>query len=271
MAAEVRSEHHRELERLDIALGALLAVIPDAVEHATASLLSGDAALHAEVDRWEEMVVAISDDVDSTAEVIIARQSPMAGELRFVLTCVRLVLSLSDTIGLVSEIGGSAALSPEGSVVARVQPMLADIGHEASVVWSAVSELWHDPQPDTKAKFRHHEDHVSETRASLAAELAATGADAFSMTELGIVVHCYDRIIRHAVSASALIDGLPHPGGYRQREEGGGAEGGGDAEGAAGEDQAGGSGGGDDGDRGESSGGGEGGGGGEDGEPPAES
>lgn len=232
MAPEVRSEHHRDLERLDIALGGLLAVIPDAVDHATASLLSGDVALRAEVDRWAEMVVAISDDVDETAEVIIARQAPMAGELRFVMTCVRLVLRLAETIDLVADIGGSAALSPEGSVPARVQPMLAAIGHDVSAAWSEVSDRWHEGQPDgqgqsagqgsrrqaEKATLRLHEDHVAETRTSLVAELAAAGTDTVAAAELGSVLYGYDRIVRHADAVSSLIEGLPHPGGYRQRD-----------------------------------------------------
>jgi phosphate transport system protein len=218
VTAELRSEHHRHLERLDIALGALLGVIPDAVEQATESVLTGDVALRADLDRWQAMVVSISEDVDHTSEVIIARQAPMAGELRFLMSCVRLVLNLSDTIDLVSEVGGSAALAWNTSMSNRVRPMIAAIGREAAGAWRTVSEMW-DGKPEANLHgLRAQDDRLAETRTALTAELVAGRLDPALVGQLAGVTHGYERITRHAVSAGRLIEDLTHPGSYRPGE-----------------------------------------------------
>lgn len=224
MTSEVRSEHHRHLDRLDIALGALLGVIPDAVEHATESVLSGDVALRGELDRWQAMVVSISDDVDHTAEVIIARQAPMAGELRFLMNCVRLVLNLSDTIDLVAEVGGSAALAWNTPIPDRARPLITAVGREAAAAWRTVSGMWHGKPDATLAVLRSQDDRLAETRTALAAELVAGGLDAAVVGQLAGVIHGYERIIRHAVSAGRLIEDVTHPGSNRAAQLGGGSD-----------------------------------------------
>lgn len=212
MSAELRSEHHRHLERLDIALGALLGVMPDAVDHATESVMGGDVGLRADLDRWQAMVVAISDDVDQTAEVIIARQAPMARELHFLMGCVRLVLILSDTIDLVAEVGGSAALAWDAVIPGRVRPLISAIGREAAAAWRTVSEMW-DGKPEANLSvLRGQDDRLAETRTALVAELVAQGSDVAVVGQLSGVSHGYERIIRHALSAGRLIHDLSHPG-----------------------------------------------------------
>jgi hypothetical protein len=215
VTAELRSEYHRALDRLDIAMGALLGVMPDAVDHATESVLTGDVAVRADLDRWQAMVVSISDDVDSTAEVLIVRQAPMAWELRFLMNCVRLVLHLSDTIDLVAEVGGSAALAWDTPIPDRVRPMITAIGRESAGAWRTASEMW-DGKPEANLSLlRSQDDRLAETRAALAAELVAGSLDQAVIGQLAGVSHGYERIIRHAVSAGRLIQNLTHPGSSR--------------------------------------------------------
>ncbi|MCL2394263.1 MAG: hypothetical protein FWC87_06195 [Acidimicrobiaceae bacterium] len=214
MTAELRSEHHRQLERLDIALGALLGVIPDAVDHATESVLGGDVGLRANLDRWQAMVVAISDDVDHTAELIIARQAPLAGELRFLLSSVRLVLIVSDTIDLVAEVGGSAALAWDTPIPDRVRPLIESVGRETAGAWRTVSKMWDGESDANTAVLRFQDDRLAETRTALAAELVAGPADGAVVGQLAAVSHGYERITRHAVSAGRLIQDIAHPGPY---------------------------------------------------------
>ena len=199
-------------------MGALLGVIPDAVEQATESVLTGDVTLRADLDRWQAMVGSISEDVDHTVEVVIARQAPMAGELRFLMNCVRLVINLSNTIDLVSEVGGSAALAWNTPIPDRVGPMIAAIGREVAGAWRTVSGMWDGKPEATLHVLRAQDDRLAETRAALTVELVAGGLDPAVISELAGVTHGYERIIRHALQAGDLIQGLIHPGLYRPSE-----------------------------------------------------
>jgi phosphate transport system protein len=208
MASELRGEYHRDIDRLDISLGALLSVLPEAVGNATQALLSSDTGLRLEVDRWQGMVASISADVDRTAEMVIARQSPVAGDLRFLMACVRLVLNLSDTIDLVAEIGGSVGCAWGGPLPDRVRQLLIASGDAAADTWRSVAEMWHERGSSGVVLLRVRDDRLAETRSTLTAELTSGVLDAAVVVDLAGAARCYERIGRHAVAAGRLIDPL---------------------------------------------------------------
>lgn len=211
MASELRGEHHRDLDRLDISLGALLSVVPEAVTNATRALLSADVGVRAELDRWRSMVSSISSDVDHTAEVVIARQAPVAGELRFLMTCVRLVVHLSDTIDLVADVAGSAVCAWTGSLPDRQARLLVATGDAAAGTWRTVAEMWHERDRADIAALRAGVDRLAEARASLAAGLVLGGLEPVAVVDLAGGSSCYERIGRHAVAAGSLIASLVPP------------------------------------------------------------
>jgi phosphate transport system protein len=215
MASELRGEYHRDIDRLDISLGALLSVVPEAVGNATGALMSCDTGLRVEIDRWRGMVSEISSDVDHTAELLIARQAPVAGDLRFLMACVRLVLNLSDTIDLVGDIGGSVAGALGGPLPDRVCQLLVATGEAAADTWRSVADLWHERVTADLAVLRVREDRLAETRASLAAELVSGTLDPATVVDLAGAARCYERIGRHATTAGHLIDPLLHPATWR--------------------------------------------------------
>jgi len=211
MGSELRAEYHRDLDRLDVSLGALLSVVPDAVGNATEALLSADSAVRLEVDRWRAMVEEISAEVDHTAEVVIARQAPVAGDLRFLMTCVRLVPNLFDTIDLVGEVGASGAAIGAGRTPERVQDLIAATGDAAAAIWRTVSELWHQRDAVAAGSLRVRDDRLSEARSTLGTELTSGGLDLPVAVDLAGAARCYERIGRHAIYAGSLITSLVHP------------------------------------------------------------
>jgi phosphate transport system protein len=213
MASELRAEYHRELDRLDISLGALLSVVPDAVADATAALLSADAGVRVEVDRWRGMVDAISAEVDHTVEVVIARQAPVAGDLRFLMACIRLAPVLADTVDLVGDVGTSGATVLAGPLPPRVQELVAATGGAAADTWRTVAEAWHQRNALSAPTLRIRDDTLAEARSTLATELTGGSLDLPAAVDLAGVARCYQRIGRHAVSAGRLITQLVHPAG----------------------------------------------------------
>jgi phosphate transport system protein len=225
MASELRGEYHRDIDRLDISLGALLSVVPEAVGNATQALLSSDTSLRLEVDRWQGMVAAISADVDHTAEMVIARQSPVASDLRFLMACVRLVLNLSDTVDLVAEIGGSVGCAWGGPLPDRIRQLLVASGDAAADTWRSVAEMWHERGTADVVVLRVRDDRLAETRSTLTAELVSSGLDPAAIIDLASAARCYERIGRHAMAAGRLIDPLLRHAAWRAPQLVGGEDG----------------------------------------------
>lgn len=62
-----------ELERLEISVGGLPGLVPDAVLAATSAALSADPTVVAGVARWRHLVHELHAELERTVEVLVAR------------------------------------------------------------------------------------------------------------------------------------------------------------------------------------------------------
>jgi phosphate uptake regulator len=68
----------------------LVALVEDAMWHATAALLDGDERATALVVDGDKTVAAQQSDLDTEALDLLARQQPVAADLRTIVACLRM-------------------------------------------------------------------------------------------------------------------------------------------------------------------------------------
>ena len=205
MAPELRGEFHRELERLDISVAALLGVIPEAVVAATTALLVSDVAGASSLGRWQQLVGDLYADVERTVETVLARQAPMAGDLRFLMACVRIVPTLNDAVDLIADIAAPSRQRIGDRLPARLISLTEQLGELTSLAWQAVTELWERRDPARMVTLREHDDALAEVRSSLAAEVASGLLDFPAAMEMTLVGRSFERLGRLALSVGELI------------------------------------------------------------------
>lgn len=205
MTGEARTDFHRDLERLDIAVGGLFGLIPEAVAAATTALLRPDPAGTEAVERWRNLVDDLYGDVEATIEVVVARQSPVAGDLRFLLACVRIVPALQEVVDLVAEVAapGRRHIGPE--LTPRVTTLIEEVGRMTAALWSTVEEIWATRQADVAGSLRRQLDHLDDLRATLGAELSSGVLGLPVALELAVVSRTYERLAHHAQAVSARL------------------------------------------------------------------
>ncbi len=208
MPAELRGEFHRDLDNLDIALGALITLVPDVVTNVTAALASPDRVAAHEVVHWRSLIGDLYDEVEATAERIVARQAPVAGDLRFLLTCVRLVPIVADAVDLVADLASPAMGMLEGQLSGRVAVLTRDIGGAAASAWTAVGDLWDRRDVVRAQAVRDRDDALADVHSALAAELATGSLDLPVALQMAIVGRSYERLGRAATTAGRLIEPL---------------------------------------------------------------
>ena len=215
MPQELRGNYHRELDKLDIALAALLGLIPEAIVSATATVLAGDERGATEVDRWRTLVDELYADVERTAETLVARQAPVAGDLRFLFACVRLVPHLHEAVDLVASIAAPARSSLAGELSGRRAALVDELGQVTGDTWSAVAQLWDQRDGAHADLVATHHDAIGEVRSSLTAEAASGSVSIPIAMEIALLGRCYERLGRHAVQAALRMEPLipiPRPG-----------------------------------------------------------
>ncbi|MDQ6840045.1 MAG: hypothetical protein M3137_17375 [Actinomycetota bacterium] len=203
MEPELRGEFHRELDALDISVAALLGLLPDAIRTATEALLvAGDLAER--VWEWRKLVEDLYGGVAGTVESIVARQAPVARDLRFLLGCVRLVPTLYDSVDLVADVASpTAALGI--ALGERTRALIHEVGEQTALTWVAVENLWARRDDAALIAVRGHDDALAEVRSAWSAELGTGALDVSATMQLALVGRSFERLGRHATTAAGVI------------------------------------------------------------------
>lgn len=138
----MRTTFHAELDRLAAELGAMCATAGSIMESATAAVVQGD--MHASGRVWVELdhLGALNQRVQDRTLAVLALQAPVARELRFVVSAIRIAGDADRMGGLAANIAKVAqrrhpepAIPPDTTAhfaeMGRVAVELADRAHRA--------------------------------------------------------------------------------------------------------------------------------------------
>jgi phosphate transport system protein len=218
MASEVRGEFHRELDRLDVSVASLLGLIPEAVVSATVALSEPNGPDVDGLRRWQLLVGDMYADVEHTIEVLVALQSPVAGDLRFLLVCIRLVPGLHEVMDLIGEVAGPGRRSIGEHLTSRVRSLTGQLGGLIASVWEGVEAGWRSREARVVHVVRERIEVATDVRAALSAELGSGSLALPVALEMAVVARTFDRLGHHAQQSARLVaslaprapvDGLP--------------------------------------------------------------
>ena len=143
------------------------------------------------------------DDLDHQLEASIVRilhlESPMAGDLRYLVTVLRVAPELERSADLVEHIaaraahGLGAALTPE--LIGHVRQM----GAVAEQMWAVAEAAWCDRRPGAVAELDQLDDRLDELHDRLRTRLAAGALPLGPAVEMALVGRFYERLGDHAL------------------------------------------------------------------------
>ena len=90
----MREAFHDQLDEIFIDLATMCGQVETAVNRATAALLTGDAAIAEEVISADQAIDANRERVEDNAFALLSLQQPVAGDLRVVVSALRMVSEL---------------------------------------------------------------------------------------------------------------------------------------------------------------------------------
>ena len=216
--SELRTDFHRALDRQEVAVGALLGVVPEAVRRATVAVIEGDASVVGDLGRWRALVGELNAGVDHTAEVLIARQAPVAGDLRQLLAGTRLVPLLADTMDLIADVASPTLVQIGPELPPRVARITEELGDTCASIWESVEGLWRERDLLHAEVVRGRDDVLSEVRSGLYAELASGSVDIQLAMLMAMAGRSYERLGRHGTAAGRLFEPLVGPDHHRLAE-----------------------------------------------------
>jgi phosphate transport system protein len=202
---EHRQEFQRDLEAIEAKVIELFAMVAEDLPGATDALLSGsDDVIQALAER-EKVIDALYPEIENLVNREIALQAPVASDLRFLLSVLRIVPELERSHDLVMDIARRANHILSQDLSPRSRGLVEGMGNLASVMWRQAADSWYQRDRAAAVALSELDTEMDDLHASLVAELAS-GQMAIPVTmEMTLVARFYERLGAHAVNIARRV------------------------------------------------------------------
>jgi phosphate transport system protein len=204
-STELRQRYHRKLEEINDKVVQLFALVGEGIAAATEALLSGDRdAAHLLVER-DKLIDSLYLDVEHLVNQEMALQNPVAGDLRFLLSVLRIVPELERSHDLVEHIARRALPGLRDDLTPRTRGLIAQMGAVGVEMWRTVSDGWHERDALCHGLLDARDEEMDDLHANLTAELASGKTAVPIAMDMALVARFYERLGDHAVNVAKRI------------------------------------------------------------------
>jgi phosphate transport system protein len=202
---EHRQEFQRELEAIEAKVIELFAMVAEDLPKATHALLTGDSEVLAVLIEREQVIDALYPEIEELVNREILLQSPVAVDLRFLLSVLRIVPELERSHDLVIQIAARANHILSEDLSARTMRLVERMGSLASAMWRQAADSWYQRDRSAAALLQERDEEMDELHASLIGELAAGSMTVPVTMEMTLVARDYERLGAHAVNIARRV------------------------------------------------------------------
>jgi phosphate transport system protein len=204
----VRQSYHDELEAIDGCLVEMANSVGSAMSTATTALLDADVSLADLVIAGDDAIDRAREDVDQRCFTLLARQQPVATDLRVLITAMQMVADLERMGDLAAHIAKVARMRfPVHAVPQEVRAVFREAGHVAEQLVTKAATVIAKRDLAAAAELETDDDAMDALHAQLFRELLSEDwphgiESAIDITLLG---RYYERFADHAVRVARRV------------------------------------------------------------------
>ena len=203
---EHRQEFQRELEAIEGKVIELFAMVAEDLPTATHALLTGNNEAAQVLAERDQVIDALYTETDELVNREILLQAPVASDLRFLLSVLRIVPELERSHDLVVEIARKADHhSQRGPLAAQPRARRAGWGTSHANMWRQAADAWYKRDRAAAFALDERDDEMDDLHASLIAELASGRMTLPVTMEMTLVARLYERLGDHAVNIARRV------------------------------------------------------------------
>jgi phosphate transport system protein len=203
--AEHRQEFQRELEAIEAKVIELFAMVAEDLPGATQALLSGDNEVVRVLTERQQTIDALYPEIEELVNRQILLQAPVASDLRFLLSVMRIAPELERSHKLVVLIASRADHILSEDLTSRSRGLVERMGTLASDMWRQAADSWYQRDRSAALTLRERDDEMDELHSSLIGELASGRMTVPVTMEMTLVARFYERLGDHAVNVARRV------------------------------------------------------------------
>jgi phosphate transport system protein len=204
-ARDLRSRFHRDLDHIDDQVCRMFDLLRASLADATRVLTTGDVeGARAVVDRDAD-IDAIDHDLESAITRILHLQSPVASDLRYLVTVLRIAPELERSADLVEHIAARAAYGLGGELTPELVDRIRRMGDVAERMWATASFAWGKRTPEAVAELEALDDQMDALHDELRERLQLGALPLGAAVEMALVGRFYERLGDHALHVTERL------------------------------------------------------------------
>jgi phosphate transport system protein len=205
---EPRAVFHHDLADVDTRLSELIHFVAEEVADATEALLREDVQAAVEIHTRRHLADPLYEEVERKVGLLMARQAPVAGDLRYLLAVLRAVPELERSADLAEQIARRGAQGIASQLPLRGRALVTRTGDVVTAMWQELCRCWDNRLPNSAEGLEAARDELDDLHTSLTAEVAASSMPASVTMDMALVGRFYERLGDHAVYIAGRLDGL---------------------------------------------------------------
>lgn len=214
----MREAFHDQLDAIFTDLSEICGHVEVAVRDASKALLSGDVHMAEQVISGDDVIDAGRERVEDNAFALLSLQQPVAGDLRTIVSALRMVTELERMGDLSVHVAKIARLRvPHVAVPEDLRPTMERMAEVAEDMVRRVRAIISDRDVEAAIELGRDDEIMDQLRRRSFSELLAKDWDhgVEAAVDIALLGRYYERIADHAVSISQriifLVTGEQHP------------------------------------------------------------
>jgi phosphate transport system protein len=200
-----RQEFEHELESIEAQVIALFAMVAEDLPRATEALLTGNNDVVRELAERDQAIDALYPKIENLADRELVLQAPVASDLRFLVSVLRVVPELERSHDLVVSIARRASHILSEDLSPRSRGLIEQMGSVSSEMWRQAVDCWCQRDRSGAVALAERDDEMDELYASLMAELGSGRMTLPVTMEMTLVARFYERLGDHAVNIARRV------------------------------------------------------------------
>ena len=204
----MRNQFHEELDAVGATLVQMAGLVKVAMESATTSLLTADLALAEKVIQEDSIIDEIQHELDARTINLIARQQPVAADLRALVTSLRMSADLERMGDLAHHIAKAARMRyPSTAVPPELSLTIEEMGRVCGKIIEKTAVVLAQRDTEKALELEKDDDEMDKLHRRIISTLLEPSwkhgvETAIDMTLLG---RYYERCADHAVSIARRV------------------------------------------------------------------
>jgi len=206
---ELRKGFHQQLDGVRTELVRLAASVIEAIPRATAVILNGDLEGADALIRFDDEIDSLSLELEERCYQILAFEGPVGGDLRQVVSVVKMIAEIERSADLAVNICKAARRIYGHDLDPRLRGLIARMGEQAEQLWESALESFEENDAAKAAAIDDMDSYLdSLQREFVQAILESHSENAIDLQvaiQLAVVARFYERIGDHAVNIGERV------------------------------------------------------------------